>query len=139
MLVGGLLGALFAVISYIIFKKYNPSVRSMIYLGVAVASMLCLLVAEKSDTYKSVGACLGFALGVIFERKYVNFNPKEGTVLKKVLRCLLGVVIVAIFKEGLKPVFRLISDSFFMDFVRYGLLVFVAIALYPWLFKKIKL
>lgn len=138
-LVGGALGAVSAVLFYKLLIKKNEDTRIKIYFIVACVCLIALIFAEKSDTYKSIGASFGFALGALVERKYVNFDPKEGTLLKKILRCLLGLVIVGGLKIGLKPLFGLIGDAFILDFLRYMILVFVAIAIYPMLFKKIKL
>ncbi len=138
-LMGGLLGLLSALICYQIFKRCNEDTRIKVYLITAVICLTALFFAEKSDTYKSVGACFGFALGALFERKLVNFDPKEGTLLRKVLRCVLGLALVGGLKIGLKPLFGLIGQSVALDFLRYMIIVFVAIALYPMLFKKIKL
>ncbi len=138
-LVGGALGAISAILFYKLLIKKNEDTRIKIYFIVACVCLIALIFAEKSDTYKSIGASFGFALGALVERKYVNFDPKEGTILKKILRCLLGLVIVGGLKIGLKPLFGLIGDAFILDFLRYMILVFVAIAIYPMLFKKIRL
>lgn len=138
-LVGALLGILSAVVCYQIFKRYNADARIKIYLIMAVICLFALFFAKKSDTFKSVGACFGFAIGALFERKFVNFNPKEGSLKRKILRCALGLVLVGGLKFALKPLFALIAESVVLDFLRYMIIVFVAIALYPMLFKKIKL
>lgn len=138
-LVGALLGILSAVVCYQIFKRYNADTRIKIYLIMAVVCLLALFFAKKSDTYKAVGACFGFAIGALFERKFVNFDPKEGSLKRKILRCALGLVLVGGLKLALKPLFALIAESVVLDFLRYMIIVFVAIALYPMLFKKIKL
>ena len=138
-LVGGALGAISAILFYKLLIKKNEDTRIKIYFIVACVCLIALIFAEKSDTYKSIGASFGFALGALVERKYVNFDPKEGTLLRKILRCLLGLVIVGGLKIGLKPLFGLIGDAFILDFLRYMILVFVAIAIYPMLFKKIRL
>ena len=138
-LVGGALGLVFAFAGYKLLINKSMGTRIKIYFIVALASVFLLIFANKSDTYKAIGACFGFALGALFEYKYVNFVPKEGTVIKKVLRCILGLVILLILKEGLKPLFGLIGDYNFLDFLRYAIIIFVAIGFYPFIFKKLKL
>lgn len=138
-LIGGLLGVLSALVCYQIFKRSKEDTKLKIYLILAVLCLTAIFFARKSDTYKAVGACFGFAIGAFVERKYVNFDPKEGTIWKKVLRCALGLVIVGGLKFALKPLFAMIAESVILDFLRYMIIVFVAIALYPMLFKKIKL
>ena len=138
-LVGGLLGLLSAVVCYQIFKRCNQDKRLIVYFIIAALSLTALFFAKKSDTFKSVGACFGFAVGALIERKFINFDHNVGKVWQKVLRCALGLALVGGLKAGLKPVFALIADNVFLDFLRYMIIVFVAIALYPMLFKKIKL
>lgn len=135
-LIGGLLGLISAVFFYHMLIKKDPDKRIKIYFIVSVICLIALFFAEKSDTYKSIGACFGFSLGALFERKFVNFDPKEGTLLKKILRCVIGIIIVGALKIGLKPLFGLIGDFAILDFLRYMILVLVAIAIYPMLFKK---
>ncbi len=138
-LIGGLLGLVSAVVCYQIFKRCNEDNRIKAYLILAVLCLTALFFAEKSDTFKSVGACFGFAIGALVDRKFVHFDPTEGPLWKKIVRCILGLAIVGGLKAGLKPLFLLIADNVFLDFFRYMIIVFVAIALYPMLAKKIKL
>ena len=138
-LIGGLLGLISAVFFYKLLVNKKQDTRILIYFIVACVCLIALIFAEKSDTYKSIGAMFGFATGALFERKLVNFDPKEGTLLRKVIRCVIGIIIVAALKIGLKPLFGLIGDAFILDFFRYMILVFVAIAIYPLVFKKLKL
>lgn len=138
-LIGGMLGLISAIFFYKLLINKKDDTRVKIYFIVACICLVALFFAEKSDTYKSIGASFGFALGALFERKYVNFDPKEGTFWKKVLRCLIGIIIVGGLKIGLKPLFGLFGDFFILDFFRYMILVFVAIAIYPLVFKKLKL
>ena len=122
-----------------LFKKCEGDAKFKLFAAIELLCIVALFFAEKSDTFKSVGACFGFAVGALVERKFINFDPKVGKVWQKVLRCALGLALVAGLKAGLKPVFALIADNMFLDFLRYMIIVFVAIALYPMLFKKIKL
>lgn len=138
-LVGALLGLISAVFFYKLLIKKNEDIRIKIYFIVAFICIIALFFANKSDTYKSIGASFGFATGALFERKFVNFNPKEGTLLKKIIRCVIGLIFVGGIKIGLKPLFALIGNHFILDFFRYMILVFIAIAIYPYIFKKLKL
>lgn len=137
-LVGGILGLVLAYGMYKLFIKLEDK-RIFIYLGLIVIGFILLLFAQTADTYKALGGIIGFSLGAIFEMKLVNFNPKEGVLWKKVVRVVLGLIILLGLKEGLKYGFSLISDNYIFHVIRYFLLTFVGIGLYPWFFKKIKL
>ena len=137
-LVGGLLGLVFAVGFYKLLINKKDDTRIKIYFIVACVCLLALIFVQKSDSFKAIGACFGFAFGALFERKLVNFDPKEGTLLKKVIRCAVGIILVGGLKIGLKPLFALIADHVILDFLRYAILVFVAIGVYPLIFKKFK-
>jgi hypothetical protein len=78
---------------------------------------------------------LGFFLGILLEKKKVNFST-DGPLLKKALRVVLGLILVLLIKDGLKGIF---PETDLFDFIRYFLVTFVAIGIYPWLFKKIRL
>ena len=43
--------------------------------------------------------------------------------------------VVKSVKEGLKPV---LPDHMVFDGIRYGLMAFTTLGLYPWIFKKLK-
>lgn len=138
-LIGGLLGLIIAVGTYILFTKIKAERRMILFLVIGGLSVIALFIAVKPETFKSVGGCLGLVAGIFLEQKFVNFDPKEGKLWKKILRIVIGLALLMGLKSGLKPLFALISDHLIFDFIRYFLIVFVAIFLYPMLFKKIKL
>jgi membrane-associated phospholipid phosphatase len=107
--------------------------------GVALA--LCLLLAavavltgESADTMKSVGLTVGAAGGLLLERRYVKFTiPKAAKTL--VLRLLGGLVIIGVLYALPK---LLLPDTAIIGAIRYGVVAFVAVGLYPLLFSKLK-
>lgn len=104
------------------------------------------------DGYKMVGAMLGFLLGVTYEKKKVNFTHHRN-ILKNVIRFGLGVLIVMGIRLGLSVGFDFVVNpeelemgqfllaivALLLDFIRYGVMVFVAIGIYPILFKKLNI
>lgn len=136
-LVGGLLGLGIGVLGHYLFTKF-PKKRILIYFAMVLVSFLALIFANKPDTYKAIGAMMGFACGALVEHRYVNFEIKNISTVKKVLRIVVGLVLLLGLKVGLKPLFLLISDHVIFDLLRYFILVFIAIAIYPWIFKKLK-
>ena len=103
------------------------------------------------DGYKMVGAMLGFVLGLAYEKKHVQFEQHK-RVIPNLVRFALGVVVVMAIRLSLSFLFDFIISSedlghgefllaflaLMFDFIRYGFMVFVAIGLYPKLFKVMK-
>ncbi len=137
-LVGSILGFVLAYGGYKLFIKLEDK-QLYIYIALMALGLILLLLSEKEDTFKAVGAIIGFGGGAIFEKYLVNFDPKTGKIWQKILRVVIGLVFLLGIKEGLKPLFALISDHFFFDFLRYFILVFFGIGVYPLIFKKLKL
>lgn len=129
---GILLGLLVALICSELFFKVD---LLKMYLVVLILFLPAVFFAQSTDFIKSLASYLGFFLGILFEKKKVDFST-DGPLLKKVLRVVLGLILVLLIKEGLKGFF-LETDLF--DFIRYFLVTFVAIGIYPWFFKKIRL
>ena len=77
---------------------------------------------------------LGFALGFLFEQKFINFEKPEG-VLQAILRIIFGIILYVI----LINVFDMkIFDSDLLKFVSKFLTYFILIAIYPILFDTTK-
>ena len=76
-----------------------------------------------------------FCLGILFERRFVGFEV-QGSLAKKLLRFFLGIFLLVLLYVGLKllPLQATLRNS-----LRYSCVVFTAIGVYPWLFKKINL
>lgn len=137
--IGCFLGLIFACVMYIIHKKCNPNIYDYIYIGLSFFALLSLFFTRSSNTFKALGCLFGFSIGSIFESRLVDFNPLMNSTKKKVLRCIIGFCIVLGLRIGLKSLFVLIGDFAILDFIRYFIIIFVAIAIYPWVFKKINL
>lgn len=83
--------------------------------------------------YSSFAMYSGFILANLIDNKFVNFTCN--TSLKKKILRLFGVVICfAIIQFGLKLI--LPSESIFFYFLRYFLLTFVSLGIYPLAFKN---
>lgn len=136
-IVGALLGFTIATIMYLVHKKVNPNIYDYIYLGVAVLSFLSLIIYRDGNAFRNIGCLMGFAVGSFLESKLVKFDPKNGPVWKKILRVVVGLIVLFGLKTGLKPLFGLIGSYAFLDFIRYFLIIFIAIFVYPLIFKKL--
>lgn len=95
---------------------------------------------KSADYYSGYGMLLGFVLGVQAEQKFVNFDNTRNP-LRSVLRVLGGVAVFFGLNTLLKMPFS--SDflnsgtvpAFLVRTLRYALVIFADIAVYPLLFK----
>ena len=85
------------------------------------------------DCLKASGAAMGFAAGMYIENVYIRFSVRARSILFQIIKFVLGFAGVMAIKEGLKP---LIGDSPAADTVRYFLMTFWIIGLYPLIIKR---
>ncbi|MGB4589920.1 MAG: phosphatase PAP2 family protein [Clostridiaceae bacterium] len=129
-------GIIFGIlIAFLCAKLYNRFDHIKVYFIILVLFFFALSFSRSMDFIKSLGSYSGFFVGILIEKKYVNFST-QGMFLRKVLRVIIGVALVLGIKSGLKAVF---PDELIFHFIRYFTLTFFAIGIYPALFKKLKL
>ena len=100
---------------------------------------------------QAMAVLIAFVCGLEFERKYVRFTHHKDY-KRNIIRFCLGIAIVLILYLGLKGLFRLFVNpetltnqmipsiiAVLFDFIRYFIIVFVAIGLYPISFKKLSI
>lgn len=83
-----------------------------------------------SNAAKLTGALAGMALGYWLDLKKTNFRT-EAPLLGQILKCVLGLAGLLVFKEGLKP---LLGSSLWSGVIRYGLMTFFAAGIWPMTF-----
>ncbi len=142
--VGAVLGVVLALIGTSLFDKVEN--KKVLYLATIILltpfAIMFLINPDEhfEDFYKIFGMLIGFLLAVMFEEKYA---PLEYNVSwwKKVLRVVLGVGFALAVKEGVKllNIFDSLRMNLVFDAFRYGLLIFVALGICPWIFKKLKI
>ena len=132
-LVGIALGLLISIISYKLFRTVNN--RNLLYIITFICFIPALLFAQSPDFIKGMGTYLGFVIGVIVEKRYINFSV-EGNLANKILRVVIGIAILLIIKSGLKVIF---PNELIFHFIRYTIVTFVGIGVYPAIFKKLKI
>lgn len=132
-IVGGVLGVLTSLICY---KLYNKVENKMLLYVITFAIFIpALTFAHSADFIKGMGTYLGFIIGIYIEKKYVNFST-EGNTGNKIIRVLLGIVILLVLQLGLKV---LLPSGTIFSFIRYLLISLVGIGVYPMAFKKFKI
>ncbi|WP_195988776.1 phosphatase PAP2 family protein [Clostridium sp. D53t1_180928_C8] len=131
-IVGGILGVLTSLICYKLYNRFKN--KMLLYVITFIVFIPALTFAHSADFIKGMGTYLGFVIGIYIEKKYVNFSTEKSTKVK-VIRVLLGILILLVLQVGLKAIFP--SETIF-SFIRYALISFVGIGVYPMIFKKFK-
>lgn len=107
------------------------AVISVIY-GAVLSTKGIIEYKYLTDCIKSAGACLGFTVGIFFERRYADFTPSHHSFGKSAVRLLIGFLGTGLFYCTK----LLYEDILFLDGLRYFLTVFWITFLYPLIIKK---
>ena len=136
---GWLLGAV--VVALMSFLQKKIQVKWKLYLWITLLTIPGCFYCTSNDYFTSLGMMLGFFAASLFEEKYVNFdNTKD--VKKSVIRVVGGLVVFLLANVVLKTVFNAIAIEslvYLLRVIRYGLLVFVTMGVYPMMFKYKKI
>lgn len=84
------------------------------------------------DCVKACGAGAAFSIGYYLTEKWIPFHAPDST-KKSLLRFLFGILVTLLLQTGLKP---LIGESLPASFIRYFIVVFWIVTVYPFLFYK---
>jgi len=95
-----------------------------------------LVFLANKDAWTLFGTVMGLLLGYAVESRYINYNEKAVWWVQ-VIKVVLGLAIVIALRVVLKGVLGLISESPAMNGIRYFIMCFVALAVYPLLFKPL--
>ena len=87
-----------------------------------------------SDCLKAAGAAVGFAVGMFFERSFINFSVTTKKLWMQPAKCLAGIAGVLLIKEGLKLI---VGTGLLIDAVRYGLMLLWISAIFPLVINKL--
>ncbi len=96
------IGVLIATTVFFVVYKHKKAL-SIYFAGVG-AGILLLSFIGSEDYYKSLGLLIGFAIACYIEEMYVNFST-ESRLSKKIIRFIIGVLILILIKSVLKVVF----------------------------------
>ena len=140
--VAALLGLLLGYIIYYYYDKIyeNQLLLHRIYIIMILISLPITLLLGSEDLFKAFGILSGMTIAVMYEKKYVKFSL-DTTKLKKALRLILGITIMLSLQIGLKELYSPFIDegTYLFDVlssIRYFLLTFIGIGIYPKAFKK---
>ncbi len=108
-------------------------------LGLALVGPLLMMLLFLSDDGVTTGATLmGMGVGFVLQRRWVRFDS-TGVGWKRVLRYLLGIVVLVGIWGGLRVLFVGLEPALLFRFVRYVLAGLWAALGAPWLFVRIRL
>lgn len=120
-----------------IMNAMGPRIDSLSYgvrlLAAALIPFGLAMLYQGSDSAPSMGALAGLGVGVIIERRWINFSPRS-TWAWQVAKIMVGVPLVIATRFGLKAIF---PDLFIFDFLRYAAIGLVAAVLVPWVFRRV--
>ncbi len=138
---GLVLGILFLALATFLHKRAQR--RWLLYIVIFVLSCLGVIFCRSNDYYTALGFMGGFFAGDIFEEKFVRFKNTKSP-LKCVLRTVIGFAVFL----GLNSVLKLPFSKEFLNsatmaaymvrMVRYLIVNFVIVGVYPYFFGKIK-
>lgn len=127
---------IFTIIEFVSAKVSN---KHVIYLVLLALCSVGIFYCRTDDYYNSYGMMIGLFFGMLFEEKFVRFeNTKRlanillrtagGAILFAALNPAIKLVIGGLFDEGT-------AGYFLMRVVRYALVTFILIGVYPLAFR----
>lgn len=113
--------------------SYKAQLTFAILLPLAVLGVTFALPVFPHETWKLIGAWIGFSLGAVLEERFIGFDPRRATIPMQLVKVLVGVVCMLAVKEGLKLVLPTADAS---DLIRYIFVSGAATLLAPWIFSR---
>ena len=108
-------------------------------LGVAtLAPLILMLLFLTPDGVTSGATLMGMGVGFVLERHWVRFDS-GGPVWKRIVRFLLGVVVLVALWLGLRIAFSGLEPALLFRFARYGLVGLWGSLGAPWAFRRLGL
>ena len=113
--------------------------RWQLLLALGMPAFLFLIHPAK-NTATAMGTLAGAGLGLVLAYRYVHFSA-HGSLWQRVLRFLIGGVVVVLLYGGLKVVFPGEGSSLYLvfRFLGFGIIGLWATLGAPWLFRRLRL
>jgi membrane-associated phospholipid phosphatase len=109
-------------------------------IGLVLTVIAGMLPAPPDDNFGAIGGLMmGLAIGFMMEARFVDFTVEapNGQRWRLVLRVVIGLVFVLGLMLGLESL--LPTEEIFLRAIRYFLVTFTGIFIWPWIFKKANL
>ena len=147
-LAGCAFGLLFVFLCPWLYSKFNKTPeQKLIFFGVICLAILpvALIYIPKNhdqvllrrDFYTGYASLLACGPTVYIENKFTKFDTKGVPLLMRILRCVIAIVIVLAIYFGLVKLWP--NKVIILDMIRYFLLLFVGIGIYPLIFRNTRL
>lgn len=137
---------------WLVDKVYNNANEQTLFVGLIVFCILALLILPYipikrsggdaiiaslyKDSYLSLGTALGLFIGVVFEKRYINF-AENASLISQIIKCIFGIFAVLLIRIVLKPLLNSFLPMGIATCIRYFAISFFAIAIWPMSFKFI--
>ena len=112
----------------------------------AAAFVFCLILSGKGiieskyvvDCAKTSGSTIGFVFGWYIETTYINFSEKTEKWWQQLIKIAIGAAVIVGIKVGIKEAAIAIftEEPIAIAAIRYGLMVFFGVAVYPIFIRK---
>ncbi len=142
---GAVIAILIAFVMHYFSRKYADDMGALhkFYLVTLLLFLPFYFILANSvsanDFFKGYGILVGIVIGVMVEKKYVKFSL-DIPLWKKGLRYILGLVMMGSVLIGVGLIFDFVITNVLvkniLDFVRYFLVAFVGLGVYPYIFKR---
>jgi len=137
-IIGAGLGITIALVGSYIFDLYSKH-QMLILMTASVFLPFAIYFGIRGDVlsgdfFRSYGLLLGFLAAIAFEERFVNFSLQIPH-WKKAIRFVLGVALLLGLQLGLKLLF---PDYFIFHMLRYFLIAFIGLGIYPFLFHHFR-
>lgn len=140
---GAILGIALSLIFSILYDKITD--KNALYLASVLAmfpfAVFFLIEADPhfKDFYKFYGMLSGLLCASVFEQKYVALESKA-PIWKRLVRVIIAILLALLLKEALGLLeLTSVRASLVFNTVKYFVLIFAVIGLYPFALKKINM
>ena len=140
---GALLGVIISVIGSKIYDKFDNKRKLYLILLLILTPFTIFFLINKdplyNDFFKVYGTIIGLFLAIPMEEKYgkIDYNVSR---YKKAIRVIFGVMLAYILKEATKLIdFEILEISLLMSTIRYIIIIFVVLGIYPIIIRKFKI
>jgi membrane-associated phospholipid phosphatase len=100
---------------------------------IAVVAVLAYVFTYEDETgLSAVGLVIGAGLGALIEQRRLHFSA-GGSLSKRVIRCVIGAVLAVGVFFGLRVVFSDLSPYELWRILRYAVVAFTLVFVWPWL------
>ena len=134
-----ILGVAIAYGMHHLFSQLTDKGKFKLY-WITVAVGAVFLFTRYEDFYKTYGLLVGFVGGMQIEQRRIQFTL-DVVLWKKVIRVAGGLILMIAIMVGLGAAFDTLATEGtdwmnILDFVRYGLISFIGLGVYPFLFQR---